>query len=193
MRIDTHPRIFNFLHRFHFVVARSQTHAVERERICGHAKGAKLAVEIGTFMGLTAAQIAARLDRASTLYCIDPYYDGDALFAIAKRHVARSHFKSKVNFLRATSAQVIDLVPDNVDFIFVDGDHSYDGLLSDWQFVKKKLRVGGIVAFHDTVRIDSRRYCEGAERCFDEVIKTDPQFELIETAMSTSICRRKSI
>jgi predicted O-methyltransferase YrrM len=36
-----------------------------------------------------------------------------------------------------------------VDFIFIDGDHSYDGVKRDFQLYGKLVRPGGIIGFHD--------------------------------------------
>ena len=36
-----------------------------------------------------------------------------------------------------------------VDMVFIDGDHSYAGVLCDWLLYHKMVRPGGIVAFHD--------------------------------------------
>lgn len=36
-----------------------------------------------------------------------------------------------------------------VDFIFIDGDHSYEGVKKDFQLYGKLVRPGGIIGFHD--------------------------------------------
>jgi cephalosporin hydroxylase len=36
------------------------------------------------------------------------------------------------------------------DFAFIDGDHSYDGVRTDWLNYSPLVRSGGLVAFHDT-------------------------------------------
>lgn len=38
-----------------------------------------------------------------------------------------------------------------VDFLFIDGDHSYEGVKSDFEMYSPLVRPGGIVAFHDIV------------------------------------------
>lgn len=37
-----------------------------------------------------------------------------------------------------------------IDFLFIDGDHSYEGVRADWLVWSPVVRPGGIVAFHDT-------------------------------------------
>jgi cephalosporin hydroxylase len=36
-----------------------------------------------------------------------------------------------------------------VDFLFIDGDHTYDGVKMDWMMYSPLVRAGGIIAFHD--------------------------------------------
>lgn len=36
-----------------------------------------------------------------------------------------------------------------VDFIFIDGDHSYEGVKQDYEMYSPLVRAGGIVGFHD--------------------------------------------
>ena len=38
-----------------------------------------------------------------------------------------------------------------VDFLFIDGDHSYNGVKRDWETYRQMVRTGGLVAFHDIV------------------------------------------
>ena len=46
----------------------------------------------------------------------------------------------------AQAAREIDVAP---DFIFVDGDHEYEGVKKDIESWTPKLKKGGIIAFHD--------------------------------------------
>src|SRR5207244_3151172 len=36
-----------------------------------------------------------------------------------------------------------------VDFLFIDGDHYYDGVRQDWEMYAPLVKAGGIIAFHD--------------------------------------------
>ncbi len=36
-----------------------------------------------------------------------------------------------------------------LDFLFIDGDHSYEGVAADWNDYRGLVREGGLVAFHD--------------------------------------------
>jgi len=40
---------------------------------------------------------------------------------------------------------------EKLDFLFIDGDHSYEGVKKDFEMYSPLVRSGGIVAFHDIV------------------------------------------
>ena len=57
----TRPRLLNLLHRLYFAHPLSQTNATELTAVSRHAAGAYMALEIGTFQGVSAACIASVL------------------------------------------------------------------------------------------------------------------------------------
>lgn len=49
-----------------------------------------------------------------------------------------------------TLAQIQDILRGNeLDFLFIDGDHSYEGVRKDFEMYSPLVRAGGVVAFHD--------------------------------------------
>jgi cephalosporin hydroxylase len=64
----------------------------------------------------------------------------------------------KRTFIRADSHQqsvrdqvAIALDGHPVDFLFIDGDHSYDGVRLDFEMYRGFVRKGGLIAFHDII------------------------------------------
>jgi predicted O-methyltransferase YrrM len=63
----------------------------------------------------------------------------------------------KLHLLRGDShkpemlAQLKSLLPEDgkVDFLFIDGDHTYEGVKSDFEMYSGLVRPGGLIAFHD--------------------------------------------
>lgn len=41
-----------------------------------------------------------------------------------------------------------------VDVLFIDGDHSYEGVRQDYEMYRSLVRPGGLIAFHDIVTVD---------------------------------------
>jgi predicted O-methyltransferase YrrM len=38
-----------------------------------------------------------------------------------------------------------------IDLIFIDGDHSYEGVKRDWELFSKHVTRFGLIVFHDTI------------------------------------------
>jgi predicted O-methyltransferase YrrM len=55
-----------------------------------------------------------------------------------------------------------------IDYLFIDGDHTYEGVKSDYQMFNHLVKKGGLIAFHDikTVRPDC-----GVREVWEEVTK----------------------
>jgi len=51
-----------------------------------------------------------------------------------------------------------------VDVLFIDGDHSFEGALADWENYKKFLTTGSIVIFHDF------GWAEGVKRVINDYV-----------------------
>jgi len=65
----------------------------------------------------------------------------------------------KVFFLRENShsleclLKVQKILGDKkIDFLFIDGDHSYEGIKQDFLFYSKCVRKDGLIAFHDIMK-----------------------------------------
>lgn len=51
----------------------------------------------------------------------------------------------------ATHAELLTELDGPIDFLFIDGDHSYEGVKADFDDYAPFVRAGGIVAFHDVL------------------------------------------
>jgi predicted O-methyltransferase YrrM len=55
-----------------------------------------------------------------------------------------------------------------LDYLFIDGDHSYEGVKQDFDMYSPLVRAGGLVAFHDIAGTGWAR-CLSVERFWNEV------------------------
>jgi cephalosporin hydroxylase len=63
-----------------------------------------------------------------------------------------------------TKARVKKILGDRqIDFLFIDGDHSYEGCKKDYEMYSPLVRPGGLVGFHD-VAIEPR-----VQKVFEEI------------------------
>jgi predicted O-methyltransferase YrrM len=112
-----------------------------------------VAVEIGSFLGASACFLALGLGRTGRLYCVDTW-NNDAMdeperdtFNEFMRNVR--NFREEIVPLRGTSARMATKFDRGINFLFVDGDHSYEECLNDWLSWSKFLEPEAIVVFHD--------------------------------------------
>lgn len=121
--------------------------------------GLKRAVEIGTDRGLFAREFLERWN-GEMLYCVDtwlPYdempWDRNGDFALACQVLAP--FANRCRIVRARSDQVAKYFgvvagwPADIDFVYVDGAHSYNAVTHDIKLWFSVLRQGGYLAGDD--------------------------------------------
>ena len=64
---------------------------------------------------------------------------------------------------------------EDLDFLFIDGDHSYEGVLCDFMTYSPLVRTGGLIAFHDICEHPAEAKCE-VKKFWDELKgKIDPE------------------
>lgn len=66
-----------------------------------------------------------------------------------------------------------------LDYLFLDGDHSYDGVRRDFEMYAPLVRSGGIVAFHDIVVHHPETQCE-VRKFWHEIKQRYRHREIIE-------------
>jgi len=118
--------------------------------------GPLVGVEIGVLKGVNAKIMLQNLPM-KMLYLVDPYctyVDHDEIiqnFAdclpLAKRNLSK--FEDKTTFIIKKSDEAVDLIPDNLDFVYIDGNHAYDFVKRDIELYWPKIRRGGVLGGHD--------------------------------------------
>jgi predicted O-methyltransferase YrrM len=114
----------------------------------------KLILEIGTMRGGTLFLFSNIAHEEATLISVDLQQ-----YPLQSRLI-RSIFKKKqkIYLIQGDSHNIETLkkikaiLKDNkVDFLFIDGDHSYEGVKKDFEMYSPLVRKDGIIAFHDIV------------------------------------------
>lgn len=85
---------------------------------------------------------------------------------------------------------VAELAGAAVDFLFIDGDHSYDGARADFEIYSPLVRPGGIIAFHDINEDgdpDTEPSASGVGRYWRDLQKTYPTLDIIARRPNTRI------
>lgn len=123
--------------------------------------GELIGCEIGVCHGFTTELLLKQIPNIKKIYAVDSYpsfvdWDGTRITEERQSETKRrcsnrlSVFGDKVTFIYDTSTnfskQILD---DELDFIFIDGDHSYEATLADITNYWPKIKKGGIFAGHD--------------------------------------------
>jgi predicted O-methyltransferase YrrM len=118
---------------------------------CAHDR--RTVVELGVAEGGSARELRESMDPSGTLYLIDPYtgrppFDINMARIVARRLVGGAK-GAAVKWLRATSGQAASGWSQDIDFLFLDADHSYEAVRRDWSAWSRHVVSGGLVALHD--------------------------------------------
>lgn len=117
-------------------------------------------VEIGSYGGRSTCYLAApgmrrvwavdpldhEVERATTQGHQTP---GDDPWDYLVGNLEYVGVRERVTIVRGLSCDVADLVPDQIGLLFVDGDHSYQGVYTDLSLYAPRVVPGGVVMCHD--------------------------------------------
>lgn len=127
-------------------------------------------LEIGTCRAESTAYLLDKCPNIVKLYTVDPYkayedWNGEITQEVIDKFlmVAEENLKpfgERVQMIRETSldaAAKIKTIADGAefDFIFVDGDHSYEATLADCEAYYPLLKKGGFFCGHDYQTLDA--------------------------------------
>jgi predicted O-methyltransferase YrrM len=120
------------------------------------------AIEIGSWKGCSSYFLAHILNhfKDCKLYCIDTWGGNEDTWQMEE--VAQHSIRKIFDFNTTEFNHIIvpinedskiahtQFEDESIDFIFTDGDHTYNGQSYDLKFYYPKLRVGGIMCGHDS-------------------------------------------
>lgn len=160
--IDNFKKIKGFLKHTEGVALYENT-----KEVCVHGNAA----EIGSYCGKSTCYIAqACKENNSLLYAIDhhrgseeqqkgqEYFDEEIFDVLENRINTYPLFLKNIkeyeldNFIKPMVMDSISAskeISEALDFIFIDGSHTYESARNDYKYWKPKLRDGGILAIHD--------------------------------------------
>lgn len=130
----------------------------------------KIVMEIGSFFGATLWSFIQNnpiLEKIISVDMLIPPEDGRYMQMVDSRSkwnswsdkIAKVEDNSRSSF---SYGLVQHYLGENmIDFLFIDGDHSYQGVKGDYLLYEKLVRPGGLIVFHDSVGYDSvAKFCK---------------------------------
>ena len=186
---------------WHLGMARAWTSRTPAECQCleRHAAGRKRLVEIGCWYGVNTHRLRRAMAPDGVLFAVDPYAPGrlgfSAIQYIAHREVAKCA-NGSVRWLRATDVEAARSFAEAgeapIDFLFTDAVNNYEGLRKTWEAWGPLVAPGGVVVLGDSRSSATRQLDDlGSAVYTREVIQPDPRFEVVETADTLTVLRRK--
>jgi len=153
-------------------------------------KKPKTMLEIGTAKGGTLFSITKILPNDAKIISLDmrggSFGGGYAKWRtpLYKSFVSENQ---KLNLLlgdshsEETLANIKHILGDEkLDFLFIDGDHSYEGVKKDFEMYSPLVRKGGLIAFHDIAEHKFDKTCRVSD-LWEELKKKNKHLEIIES------------
>jgi len=151
-------------------------------------------VEIGVAEGGSAWEMRQVMAADGKLYLIDPYHLSilgpvSPARLIAHRLVS-SIKRGEVVWIEELSLAAGKRWSTPIDFLFIDGDHSYAGVMDDWNQWTRHLAPSGHVALHDA-RLEApwTDQATGPVRLLQQ-LRQDPEWQVVDEIDSLAVLQR---
>ena len=113
-------------------------------------------IEVGVYKADHAENLLS-IWKGNKLYLVDAWQpipdkkvnwsDFDEAYQITKNKLGSN---PRVKIIKELSADAVKLFPNNFfDFVYIDADHTYDGVMADIESWRHKIKSGGILCGHD--------------------------------------------
>lgn len=165
-------------------------------RVLATIVGVRLAVEVGTFTGTSAASVAAALQPGGRLVCCDI---SDEWTSIARRHWEAAGLADRIDLRLAPALETLAALPDDqpVDFAFVDADKP--AYVDYYEALVPRLRPGGVLVADNVLWsgrvVDPAATDESTEaiRRFNDHVAADERVDKVMLAVGDgiTICRKR--
>lgn len=143
------------------------------------ANSIKTAVEIGSYYGVSTRHIASLLPENSKLYAIDTWEYFEGQYEQFLSNMVISGLASKVIPMKQRSDNAVKFFNQfnkTFDFIYVDGDHETEGVVSDLENYYPLLTQIGVICGDDWLLRSVRAAVEQFAQKYDLTIYADCNF-----------------
>jgi hypothetical protein len=140
-----------------------------RRRLLSHFRKHGVGAEVGVWKGDFSAQILKQ-SKPQLLYLIDPWFhrddpayerawyggsvagqdEMDAIYRSVLRRFEEQRRRGEVVVLRKSSAEAVaSLAGQRLDWVYIDGDHTYEAVKADLEAFRRVVAPGGTIAGDD--------------------------------------------
>jgi hypothetical protein len=154
-------------------------------------------IEIGTWRGINALDIMNSLDMKK-MYLIDNYLVDDEYIkdfkssmqttmdvneakSEAKHKLDKKKFSKKIVWIYQKSSEAVKEINEDIDFVYIDGNHAYKNVVEDISNYFNLVKVGGVIGGHDIEQLDvSRAVMEFAVKNNQQVYICSPDWWIVK-------------
>jgi predicted O-methyltransferase YrrM len=154
-RIPTHMTVAERLLLYHLACAQKEKSVI---------------VEVGSYLGASSSFLAsAAKEKNHHVYCVDTWLNDG--MSEGKRDTYEEFctniapVRDCIHVLRGTSVQMSKVFKEEIDLLFIDGDHTYAACKEDVVNWLPKVKNGGVVVLHDVA------WSKGVRSVVDEFIR----------------------
>jgi predicted O-methyltransferase YrrM len=177
--------------------ATTETSRSERDLLASFAAGKRRIVEIGVAQGVTTKRLRAAMAPEGELWAVDPYVPnrlGLRFSELIARGEVSAVENGTVRWLRTTGADAAATwlregrpAP---ELVFIDGDHSWQGVAGDWEAWSPLLAPGGLIGLHDSRSVPKFPIDADSVRFTQTVVLHDPRFRVVAELESLTVVER---
>jgi len=147
--------------------------------------------EIGTFNGRTTINMALNQPKDGEVVTLDlptnetklPLAETEEKYILGKDGRRQTHAQIKQIYGDSADYDFTDYI-DRVDFMFVDGSHSYEYTINDSKVAYNLVRRGGYILFHDY----GNPSWPGVTEALNELYLGNSDFKSLQHIVGTSLC-----
>lgn len=174
------------------------TTEIEKNTLQKYARQAQVGIiEIGVLDGKTTKEMA--LVANVPIYGIDPLIPDSMnkrLIGTEEKILKNLNFYPKFKFFKDFSFNVAKDWTLPFDFIFIDGDHTYEAVKKDFNDWYQLINNGGYIAFHDShpITVNGEEVFAGWPGCVRLVaeLRSDKRLSFIEVQDSVTVFQKKA-
>lgn len=147
------------------------------------AAAPEMLVELGTYSGVSFCAFCQQIEKSglpTQCYAVDSWegdahisYHGQPVYDDLLRHI-HEHYGSFAHLIRSTFDEALPLFNDgSIDVLHIDGCHSYEAIMHDFEAWLPKMSARGVILMHD---INARIAGYGGLQAWGEISARFPTF-----------------
>mgnify|MGYP001300021784 CR=1 FL=1 len=118
----------------------------------------------------------------SDRFTMPPQEEWSTLYTNICQSISTCPDKHRIKLLRKKSSEALNDTPNDLDFVYIDGDHNYEAVGEDIKLWEPKIRTGGILAGHDYNKSKDRyrKIFSGVIQAVDEYAAANNRLLLVD-------------